>query len=225
MDAHPSHGKVYEVNVLARNDENELPVSKFVRDMALKLHKVTQAVEAPKESHSAQLCALQESQNAQHSELPGNCNSLRVHIARLQWRTTYIERRLMYETVVNASHAILGLLAPGGLPVASTARTMAHLSAAAFVARLPRSLVPHHADIHRVHRQFKDLVDFTIGRGLCRNSATHPRTWPEFYANHGTNIMDLMRTPHWREHPLANIAAFIVRVALFAQGQHEQEAQ
>ena len=82
MDAHPSHGKVYEVNVLARNDENELPVSKFVRDMALKLHKVTQAIEAPKESHSAQLCALQESQNAQHSELPGNCNSLRVHIAR-----------------------------------------------------------------------------------------------------------------------------------------------
>ena len=117
MDAHPSHGKVYEVNVLARNDENELPVSKFVRDMALKLHKVTQAIEAPKESHSAQLCALQESQNAQHSELPGNCNSLRVHIARLQWRTTYIERRLMYETVVNASHAILGLLAPDGTPV------------------------------------------------------------------------------------------------------------
>jgi len=222
-------------------DENELPESKAPSkrgDVVLQLRNVTRTVAALQKQldhtthelrHIAHECnELKQEYNVLKQELHRTaqyCGELQGYSADLERRITNVERHFMYTTIVNASHAILGLLAPGGLPVASAARTMAHLSAAAFVARLPRSLVPHHADIHRVHRQFKDLVDFTIGRGLCRNSATHPRTWPEFYANHGTNIMDLMRTPHWREHPLANIAAFIVRVALFAQGQHEQEAQ
>jgi len=157
--------------------------------------------------------------------LQGHCHRLQGHNAALQGRISNVEHRFMSTTIANASYGILGLLSPRHQRIGPAAEIMAGLSAAAFAARLPRGLLPPGADIHRVHQEFKELVDFSVGSGSFRNNTIHPRTWPEFHDYHGTNIMDLMRTPRWREHPLGNVAAFIARVAVFAQAQHEQEAQ
>ena len=236
-------------------DENELPESKApskLGDVVLQLRNVTRTVAALQNqldhtahernelqnhlNRTAQQCGDLQTQldHTAHERnelrrfchrLQGHCHRLQGHNAALQGRISNVEHRFMSTTIANASYGILGLLSPRHQRIGPAAEIMAGLSAAAFAARLPRGLLPPGADIHRVHQEFKELVDFSVGSGSFRNNTIHPRTWPEFHDYHGTNIMDLMRTPRWREHPLGNVAAFIARVAVFAQAQHEQEAQ
>jgi len=91
------------------------------------------------------------------------------------------------------------------------------MSAEQFSKRLPKGLVGDPKDYPLVHEQFKQLVEFNIGKDLERNRAIHSKNWYESNEGHRNAIWTLKDTKVWQAAPWESIKAISTRATEFAR--------